>query len=625
MHRLVFILSVLIVGWSGCGDDSGGGNDNVNNQNSTGECGDGVQDLGEACDDGAANSDAAADACRTDCRLPYCSDGVVDSGEECDDGGANSDTEPDGCRTDCRAAHCQDGVLDQGEGCDDGNDVASDGCGPDCSVEDHWDCSGSPSVCVCADYYLGPGCGSCAVRVKADSIVASPDGVRWDTAFLSVQDGIQRAQLLGSGCEVWATGGTYYVYDGDTDDTIRMRTGVSLFGGFAGTETTRDQRDWVANPSVLDGMREGSTLLDADFVTHVITANETEDATLDGFVVTGGWAQSAGMDELMSGAGMLVSQLIGTADVGVVNCTFRNNRAYKYGGAIAVFGGTLRVHSSMIYGNTSDQQGGGISGRNFSQITVVDSTISQNVAFGTGGGIFDPFGDVTVISSVFYGNHVFTYDSTQSHGAGIHGSTSTVIRNCTFANNDANNLLSSAGSAVYQAAEVTNCAFDDNSVNAIVSVSSVTYSQVETPRLGAGNVTGSPQLVRQPITLHRAQMLGDTGLAMPDSSVFAVGDVIEINNDGVLRTIETISLPEFLFFTPAFVGVRIGYFMVEKWGSGATTVQEDLSLQASSACIDTANDTAAPATDRLGNVRVDVSGVGTAGTFADRGAYEYQP
>jgi len=50
-------------------------------------CGDGVVEELEECDEGAANSDSAANACRSDCRLPRCGDFVVDSGEECDLGG----------------------------------------------------------------------------------------------------------------------------------------------------------------------------------------------------------------------------------------------------------------------------------------------------------------------------------------------------------------------------------------------------------------------------------------------------------------------------------------------------------------------------------------------------------
>jgi hypothetical protein len=99
-------------------------------------CGDTVVDTGEACDAGDANSDSAADACRTACALPSCGDAVTDTGEACDDGDANSDTLADACRTACTVPSCGDAVTDTGEVCDDGVDnaasctpVGADGCG----------------------------------------------------------------------------------------------------------------------------------------------------------------------------------------------------------------------------------------------------------------------------------------------------------------------------------------------------------------------------------------------------------------------------------------------------------------------------------------------------------------
>ncbi len=60
-----------------------------------GECGDGILNLGEECDNGPLNDDSTPDACRTDCRLPHCGDGVADTGEVCD----GSDLKDQDCAT----------------------------------------------------------------------------------------------------------------------------------------------------------------------------------------------------------------------------------------------------------------------------------------------------------------------------------------------------------------------------------------------------------------------------------------------------------------------------------------------------------------------------------------------
>ncbi|PIE20530.1 MAG: hypothetical protein CSA66_00470 [Proteobacteria bacterium] len=93
-------------------------------------CGDGQIDprAGEVCDDGAGNSDVAPDACRTTCLAPECGDGVQDSGEACDDG---NDIDDDECSDLCQAQLCGNGRLDQGEACDDGP-----GASPPCAYGD---------------------------------------------------------------------------------------------------------------------------------------------------------------------------------------------------------------------------------------------------------------------------------------------------------------------------------------------------------------------------------------------------------------------------------------------------------------------------------------------------------
>ena len=91
-------------------------------------CGNAVLEGDEACDAGAANSDTAADACRTDCTAASCGDGVKDAGESCDDG---NDVAADGCEADCKATGeqlCGNGTVELPEECDDANSDPTDGC-----------------------------------------------------------------------------------------------------------------------------------------------------------------------------------------------------------------------------------------------------------------------------------------------------------------------------------------------------------------------------------------------------------------------------------------------------------------------------------------------------------------
>jgi len=61
------------------------------------QCGNGIVEQGEECDDGDFNNE---NACLNNCRQPRCGDGLTQAqnGEECDDGDLNDDN---GCNTQC--------------------------------------------------------------------------------------------------------------------------------------------------------------------------------------------------------------------------------------------------------------------------------------------------------------------------------------------------------------------------------------------------------------------------------------------------------------------------------------------------------------------------------------------
>ena len=96
-------------------------------------CGDSTINVtaGEICDDGV-NDGTGPGLCEPGCAAPaQCGNGLIETGEECDDTGESAI-----CDADCTAVACGDGVLNvlAGEECDDGNNVDGDGCQADCTL-----------------------------------------------------------------------------------------------------------------------------------------------------------------------------------------------------------------------------------------------------------------------------------------------------------------------------------------------------------------------------------------------------------------------------------------------------------------------------------------------------------
>ena len=98
-------------------------------------CGNGIVDEDEDCDDGNRDND---DACANSCLERACGNEHVDTNEACDDG---NEVDTDGCKNDCSLAACGDGVVrddlqagqDGFEACDDGNQVDEDAFTSSCA------------------------------------------------------------------------------------------------------------------------------------------------------------------------------------------------------------------------------------------------------------------------------------------------------------------------------------------------------------------------------------------------------------------------------------------------------------------------------------------------------------
>src|SRR5262249_8775272 len=132
--------------------------------------------------------------------------------------------------------------------------------------------------------------------------------------------------------EIWVAGGTYYPTANGTDGSLAMKSGVGIFGGFQGNETSRSQRDWHLHPTILTGQLPGGR---QSLSSLIFNAQCDSSATLDGFILTGATNAVAVLNRngapvfkncvfTNNGSGALYYDNAGSATL--ANCVFEKNQ-----------------------------------------------------------------------------------------------------------------------------------------------------------------------------------------------------------------------------------------------------------------------------------------------------------
>ncbi len=256
------------------------------------------------------------------------------------------------------------------------------------------------------------------------------DGHSWATALNAVS-----GQSWGgiAGDEIWVASGTYF-------ESLILSGSTSLYGGFMGTETSRDQRDWVSNLTTIDA---------TDLIQSVITIKEVDNVIVDGFTLTGGYT-------FTDGGGIYCSQVHSST---FAHCTITGNYTMGSGGGV-FFGNSHSpaLITCTITGNMSNNDGGGVYCDTSSPI-LTSCTITANSAYYNGGGIYCATSPLTLSrcwimeNSANNGAGLCCYDATATitdssftmnialnEGGGIYcAPAAPVLSNCTFTANYATN------------------------------------------------------------------------------------------------------------------------------------------------------------------------------------------
>jgi len=170
--------------------------------------------------------------------------------------------------------------------------------------------------------------------------VGNADGSDWDNAC-SLQYALTNAS---SGDEIWVAEGIYKPGT-DRSDTFQLKSNVAVYGGFAGTETERGQRDWVANLTILSG-DIGSPVWPYDNSYHVVMVEGKKAAILDGLYINSGmtWDKEHQNEDTPHNWG---AGIYNNGTLTVNNCILSDNSAYWRGGGI-YNSGTLTVKNCII-------------------------------------------------------------------------------------------------------------------------------------------------------------------------------------------------------------------------------------------------------------------------------------
>lgn len=256
-------------------------------------------------------------------------------------------------------------------------------------------------------------------------------GLSWEQPKQNVQAAIDAAV---AGDQIWIAKGIYYptsAISGQTDPRAKsfiMKAGVSLYGGFDGTESTlksRSMEDLNKNDSIQTWEFTNTTLLSGDIdgepdewiynpskLTWSITGNTNNSyhviysaipeksivVTLNGLTITGGNADGAKDTETIGGG-----VYDDTNSLQLEGCIIQNNYAAEEGGGAFLTG---YMTGCLVTGNVSGNTGGGVSNYDVLQ----QSTLTYNTAASNGGAIDN--------SGYVIGCHI--YFNSAENGGGIY-------------------------------------------------------------------------------------------------------------------------------------------------------------------------------------------------------------
>ena len=248
-----------------------------------------------------------------------------------------------------------------------------------------------------------------------------------------------------AGDVVFVKTGTYLTSEGgDRTASFSPAEGVRMLGGFRGDEPDEHHRDPISFETVLSG-EIGSPERGDNAYTVLRLTGSGEGTVVDGFTITGGYADGAGgaADARRAGGGILieVSEPGGRAAPRIADCVLAGNYARDGGGAyVSGRAGSAAPHfeDCTFRDNEADLDGGAVyvDGRRRGDAAplLTDCLFQRNVA-NYGGALFNQATGGRVVASLtrchFTGNRAYVRGATL-YSIDHRGSAEARLEDCVF-------------------------------------------------------------------------------------------------------------------------------------------------------------------------------------------------
>ena len=333
------------------------------------------------------------------------------------------------------------------------------------------------------------------------------DGSSWENAYNNLQQALDDLPVVGNDDpkpQVWVAGGTYtgIMASAPDIDAFVIEKPVDIYGGFAGTEQTIEERDLNLNETIISGdanrddIKENFVDNRTDNFVRVlyIDSTFTNTVVLDGLTISGGHT-SANPDtafHIRTGGGVFTWN-----PVEVRNCTFESNFSPRGGSVYLSWWTDGSVFDNCTFQNNSTDARAScmfvdsnwdltirncefkdnISSRGAVYLLFCKNTIVENCTFsnndGTGnfcGGLYNWNSEsVNVVNCNFDNNRSMVGAAVYVDGRDL-SNTAMYFDNCSFTNNEViSDRFESIGGTMYSTRAITsfeNCTFDANSGDA---------------------------------------------------------------------------------------------------------------------------------------------------------------